>query len=257
MFGTVTPMTIVYSTLFFLYGALLASFFQLVATRLPNHESMTGRSYCPTCHHPLRWIDVVPLIGYLVNRGRCHLCQAKISIAYPLIEIGGGLLFMASYWVKGFTLELVVALVMISVLMIEAICDQQTQTVLDRIWIIGLIPLVIIRIVQADFWPYLLSGTLLFATMALLAIVGKWIFKKEAFGGGDIKLYLFIGFCLTIWPGILSLFVASFFGFVYGVTRKNRSNHQIALVPFLFFGVLVAYFFGDAIIDWYLSLLGM
>jgi len=87
--------------------------------------------------------------------------------------------------------------------------------------------------------------------------LGKLIFKKEALGGGDIKLYLFIGFAITVWKGLVSIFLASLFALIYALLRKKSMNTYIPLVPFIFIGVLIMYFFGDYIIDWYLGLLGV
>jgi prepilin signal peptidase PulO-like enzyme (type II secretory pathway) len=250
-------MTILYSFLLFMLGAILASFDQLVSTRLPIQETLGGRSHCPVCHHDLRLLDVLPILGFIFNRGRCHFCDAKIPRSHILLEIIGGLLFVVAYLVNGFRIELFASLIMITVLLIESICDQMTQTVLDRIWIIGLIPLVILRLIQGTVLIYLSSSVVLFVVMLGFALFGRWIFKQEALGGGDVKLYLFIGFCLPLWLGLLSIFFASFFGFMYGLIHNKHKRVLIALVPFIFLGVLMAYFFGDRIIDWYLNLMGV
>ena len=250
-------MIIFYSIFIFILGALFTSFYQVIADRIPNHESINGRSYCPSCHHQLRMIDILPIFGYLMNLGKCHFCQERIPISHLIMEMIGGLLFLGSYLVLGFTLEFMASIIMISVLLIESMSDQKYKIVLDRIWMIGIIPIIIIRIIQGDFLIYLLSSLVLFSTLYLLALLGRVIYKKEAFGGGDIKLYLLIGFCLTLQQGLLSLFIASLFGFIYGISRKNKMNHEIALVPFLFIGVLVSYFYGNVMIEWYLNLLGV
>jgi leader peptidase (prepilin peptidase) / N-methyltransferase len=250
-------MYIVYSVIMFLFGALLASFYQLIAQRIPNSESISGRSYCPKCHHSLRLIDVLPLFGFLINRGKCHFCQARIPISHLIVEVMGGALFVLSYLFLGFTLELMVALILISVLLIESISDYERTIVIDRIWFIGLVPVIVIRIIQGDFLTYLLSAGVLFGFLYLVSTIGKSIAKKEVLGGGDVKLYLFIGFTLTLIPAFLSLFLASLSGLFYSLIRKNKTDRMIALVPCIFFGVLIAYFFGNAMIEWYLNLLGM
>jgi leader peptidase (prepilin peptidase)/N-methyltransferase len=255
--GTIDTMTILYSVLMFLFGITFASFCHVVAFRVPKGESIGGRSHCPACDHELRFIDVFPLLGYFINRGRCHFCRAKIPFLHVLVELTGGILFTASYLFAGFTLELPVLLVMVCVLLTESITDFGQMVVLDRIWIIGLVPLVVIRLIQGTFFPHLLSSAVLFGTMFLFGLLGKLVFKKEALGGGDIKLYAFLGFCLTIWNGLLSLFFAALAGSVFGLLARYKSGRVMALVPFIFFGVLVAYFFGDIIIAWYLNLLGM
>lgn len=222
-----------------------------------NKETILGRSYCPECHHELRFVDVLPVLGYVINRGKCHFCRKKISLAYPFVEIFGGFLFLVSYLLLGFSWELAVALIMISVLIPEAISDIDSMIVHDIIWLVGIIPVLIIRIIQGDFLTYMFSSLGLFGLMLILALLGRWIFKKEAFGGGDVKLYLFIGFCLTFWQGLLSLFLASLFGLIFALTRRNWRNRLLPLVPFIFLATTVSFFFGQALIDWYLSLLGV
>jgi prepilin signal peptidase PulO-like enzyme (type II secretory pathway) len=202
-------------------------------------------------------MDVLPILGYLMNRGKCHFCQKKIAITHLIVEILGGILYTTAYLLLGFELELMVAIILISVLLIESISDAESMTVIDRIWLIGLVPLIAIRIIQGRFWDHLLSSAILFTFLYLMALLAKWIAKKEAFGGGDIKLYLFIGMGLTLQQNILSLFIASLLGLVYALFRKNKNTAYIALVPFIFMGVMIAYYFGDSIIESYLRWLGM
>jgi len=250
-------MTLVYSVLIFILGALFTSFFQLVAERIPNHESINGRSYCPKCHETLRWVDILPVFGYLINKGKCHFCNMTIPVSHLLLEIFGGALFVFAYLTLGFQLELIVAVIMISVLLAESISDALYMIVIDRIWMIGIVPIIAIRIIQGDFFKYALSSVIMFTILYLFAYLGKKIYHKEAFGGGDVKIYLFIGFCLTYQLGILSLFLASLFGLIYGIIKRKSGSSEIALIPFIFAGVFISYFYGDLLISWYLNLLGV
>ena len=88
-------------------------------------------------------MDVIPILGYILNRGRCPKCHTKISICYPIYEILGGLIFMFTYLYVGFSLEMIIIYVMYSVFFIESISDQKHMIVLDRIWMIGIIPLIV------------------------------------------------------------------------------------------------------------------
>jgi len=250
-------MTIFYSILIFILGALFTSFFQVIAYRLPNHESIKGRSYCPSCHHQLRIVDIFPILGYIINKGRCHFCKETIPVSHILMEIIGGVVFTIAFLLFGFTLEFVVAIIFISVLLIESMSDHKYMIVIDRIWMIGLVPVIIIRIIQGDFLIYLLSSAVLFSILFLFAFLGKIVYKKDAFGGGDIKLYIFIGFCLTYQQGLFSLFLASLFGFIMGIARRNKMDQEIPFIPFIALGSIIAYFFGTAWLDWYMYMLGV
>jgi len=162
-----------------------------------------------------------------------------------------------SYLLVGLNMELIAAFVVITVFMTETISDSRYQIVLDIVWIIGLFLLVALRLYEGNILPYLYSGAILFTSLLIISVLGKLIFKKEALGGGDIKLYLFIGFAITVWKGLVSIFLASLFALIYALLRKKSMNTYIPLVPFIFIGVLIMYFFGDYIIDWYLGLLGV
>jgi len=235
----------------------MASFAHLVGLRLPKHETLMGKSRCPACSHDLRLLDVFPLVGYLVNGGRCHFCKAKIPFSHLLVELLGGGLFLVSFLHFGFTWELPAAGILATVLIIETVSDITYRVVIDRVWIAGAVVLVMLRIVDGTFFMHLLAMAILTAFMLLAAVVGKAAFKKEALGGGDVKLFLFFGWCLTWSEGLLAIFLASLFGFLWGTAiRKNRQK-EIALVPFLATGVLIAYFWGSDLIAWYLHLLGV
>lgn len=250
-------MTILYTSLIFILGSLLTSFYLVLGERLPKNETINGRSHCDTCHHQLRWIDVLPIIGYVVNRGKCHFCQAKIHFHYFLLEIIGGSLFSILFLIYGFSYELAVLLITVSVFIIESVSDRKYMIVIDRIWIIGIIPLIVIRIIQGDFITYLTSSAILFFILFLIAYLSKKIYKKDALGGGDVKLFIFIGFILTVWQGLLALFITSLFGFIYGMIKLRTKHQEFPLVPFIFIGVMISYLYGQDIIDWYLSLLRM
>jgi len=250
-------MIYVYGVIFFLLGTAIASFSQLVGDRIPAKGKLNGRSHCDHCQRPLRTIDVIPILGFLINKGKCHYCGEKINPLYIWIELLGGVLFLASFLLIGLSLELVVAYAAITVFLIEAISDARYQIVIDSVWITGLVVLIAFRLYQGDYLPYIYSSLILFGSLFLISYLGKIAFKKEALGGGDVKLYIFIGFVLTIWKGLLSIFFASLFALIYALVRKRSMNTYIPLVPFIFLGVLAMYFVGDFLIDWYLGLFGV
>lgn len=250
-------MTILYAIIVFLFGSLFTSFYHVLAIRLNNKESLLGKSHCDTCQHDLNLIDVFPIFGYLLNRGKCRYCKASIPIKHLLYELIGGILFTLSYLLYGFGLDFWIMSILLSVLIIESISDIDRMIVIDKIWIIGLVPVIIIRVIEEDILTYLLSSTVLFTVLFLLAIIGKKIFKKEALGGGDIKLYLFIGLFLTLPVGLLSIFLASLFGLIYGIIFINQKEKYIPLIPFISLAVFIGYIYGEQMITWYLNLLGM
>jgi prepilin signal peptidase PulO-like enzyme (type II secretory pathway) len=172
-----------------------------------------------------------------------------------VIEIIGGLLYLISFLLIGeINLDLAIALIMITVLMSESLSDIYDRIVFDRIWIIGLAMIFTIRIILNEFLPYLLSSAILFAIMFAFAWLGKILFKKEAFGGGDIKIYIFIGFVLTYDLGLLSLFLAAVLGLIYALINKIKLKNELPFIPMISIAVYICYFFGQNILDWYLNL---
>ena len=129
--------------------------------------------------------------------------------------------------------------------------------VIDRVWMVGAIVLIAIRIIQGTWLTYLLSSSILFVSLFLIAYLASKIYHKEALGGGDVKLFVFIGWVLTITQGFLSLFIASILGLIYGIIKLKKKSQAFALVPFIALGVVISYFYGDMLIEAYLSLLGM
>ena len=250
-------MTGLFAGLIFLYGMVFTSFFDVVGTRLPKGESLLGRSHCEQCHHQLRLLDVIPILGYLNNHGKCRSCQAKIPYYHPLIELFGGLLFVIAYLIHGFSAPFWIALIMVSVLIIQSIADLRYQVVIDRIWIIGIVPLIILRIIQDTWLIHLISSLSLFAFLFILSLIYQKITKKEALGGGDVKLYLFIGWVLTPVNSFLSLFIGAILGMLFNVIKRNKTDTYLPLVPFISIGVYLSYYVGDWLINGYLSWIRM
>ncbi len=249
-------MHIFYIIMSFMLGATFMSFGMLISSRLPKKQSIMGHSMCDHCHKPIGFLYVIPFLGYFFSLGRCHNCHQKISICYPIIELSAGLYFILAYLILGISYELPVMWILMIVLAIESRVDIKHQIVLDSVWMVGFILLLAIRIFQGQIMPYVISSMVVFGILLLLSYITGKIFKKETLGGGDIKLYLFIGMLLPIWQNLLSIFFASIIALVYIIIRK-KYNDYVAFVPFISVAVLISYLYGQDIINWYLSLIGM
>ena len=164
---------------------------------------------------------------------------------------------LSFYLYQGFSLDSFIILIMYTVFYIESRSDQKHMIVIDRIWMIATIPLIIMRIIQGTWLTYLISSTILFTTLFLIAYISSKLYHREALGGGDVKLYFFIGWLLTLTQGFLSLFIASILGLIYGMIKVKKKSEVFALVPFIALGVIISYFYGDWLIESYLNLLGM
>lgn len=210
-----------YTILFFIIGLILGSFFNVVGLRLPKGESfIKSRSYCPKCKKKLKWYELIPLISYIIQLGKCRGCKKHISVKYPLIELLTGICFAISYIVFGLTLNILIPLTLISALVIVIVSDTEYMVIPDEIILIASILLVLetlfIKGGQACL-SSLFNGVLAFCGMYLIKIVGDAVFKKESLGGGDIKLMFMIGLVFNFQTMIVILFLASFMALPYAI----------------------------------------
>ncbi len=218
------------------------------------------RSFCPNCHQLIRFWQNVPILSYLILKGRCYQCHHSISARYPLIELLTLLLSLFACWHFGFTLQLPFILIALWLLICLFFIDLDEQLLPDCLTL-SLLWLGLIANTQALFVP--LSVAVLSAAGAYLSL---WLFIKLFYlltgkigmGNGDFKLFAAFGaWCgWTVLPLILLL--ASISGAIIGtlylkISNKDR-NTTIAFGPFLCIAGIIALFWGNDIIHWYLQL---
>ena len=232
---------------FFILGTFLGSFFNVVASRLPNGESIVyPRSHCPYCNHYLEPWELIPIFSYLLQKGRCTKCKTKISIFYPISEILAGLLFLICYLVFGLSYDLIIALTLVSMIIIVTLSDYYYMIINDSVLIITTI-LLLIEIYYINgsdiLLSSLISGLISFIIMLLLKLFGDFLFKKESMGGGDIKLMFIFGLIIGWKMSILSIFMAAFIALPYSLfILKKHKEHILPFGPFLCAAVLIIYF---------------
>lgn len=241
----------------FVLGAIMTSFLVLVGHRLPKGHALNGRSQCDYCQTTIPWYGLLPMFGWFLVRGKCIHCNEKISLWYPLSELMGGLIFLFGYLLlRDNMVEYSIAMVFVMLMIIVSVSDLKYQVVPNKVLLIFLPVVFVLRMVfPLTTWYYsLLGGVFGFLFMWLMAFYGKKHFKKEALGGGDIKLYFLIGLFLEVHLVFLSLLFASMLGLIFGklVVRKLE---YLPFVPFIFGGVILAYAFGPSLLEWYLTVL--
>lgn len=242
--------------LFFIYGLVFGSFFNVVGLRVPKGESIVRPpSHCTVCDRNLTVKDLVPVFSYVFLKGKCRGCGTKIHWVYPVMELATGLLFAFAYYQLGFALELVVALLFISLLVIITVSDIAYMLIPDKILLFFLIPLIVLRVFEplSPWWDSIVGAVVGFGVLFLIAIV-----SKGGMGGGDIKLFFVIGLVLGWVPTLLTLFLASIIGTVIGVISLRRTKQgrktPIPFGPSIAIAAIVAYFYGDSLVDWYVNL---
>lgn len=248
-------MDLYYTIVFFVLGTVFGSFFNVVGYRLPKEESIVyPPSHCPKCNHQLGWWELIPVISYILLKGKCHGCHSKISMFYPIFEFTTGLLFALSYLLVGSDLlKLLLTLIFVSTLIIVFISDYQTMIIPDQVIIFALVSMSIIMIftrgIDGALWS-LLNGAIAFLSMWALKLLGDFLFKKESMGGGDIKLMFLFGLFFGWEMAIISIFLAAIIGLpVSAVILYLKKDHVIPFGPFLSMAALVITFL-NINLDW-------
>lgn len=250
-------------------GLLIGSFLNVCIYRIPQGESIVSpSSKCPSCATPIKFYDNIPLISYILLMGKCRYCKAKVSARYPFVEFLNA--FLYAIVLNRFGIEspgvLLVYLLFTSILIVIFFIDLDHQIIPNSITYPG-IPIAVIlgSTILPD--PFFHAGPLgykasLIGFIAgggffyLVATAGRLIFKKDAMGGGDIKMMAMVGGLLG-WKGvILTTFSGSLLGSIIGVTLikfKGREwGSKIAFGPYLAIGALISLLWGEEILRWYL-----
>jgi len=251
----------------FIFGAVVGSFLNVCIYRLPKGESVVfPPSRCPGCGSGIHWYDNVPVISYLLLRGRCRSCRAAISPQYPLVEAINGLLTLFLFMRFGLSFAFAVLFLFCSALVVITFIDLEHQIIPDVISLpgiaIGFVASFFIEdLYQVDKilgWQSSLIGILVGGgSLYLVATLYQLFTGKEGMGGGDIKLLAMMG-AFFGWKAVpFIIFVSSLVGSVIGVTvmliQKKDAKLAIPFGPFLVFGAIMYIFFGRQVIHWYLN----
>ena len=246
-------MEVVLGIFFFLLGAIMGSFFNVIIYRLPKKISIIKpSSHCPGCGEKIQWKDNIPILSYLILNGKCRNCDFYIPINYLVVETISAFLFLFSYLRFGISLELFTFLIFISLLIPISFIDLHTTLIPDSLSISGIVlglalsvfrGLALISIIGAT------AGAILIST---IIVVGKRVYKQDVMGYGDIKLAAMIG-AFVGWAGVLlTVMIGSFLGAVYGLIQIKRGKltmkSQIPFGPYLAIGGIISFIYGKWII---------
>jgi leader peptidase (prepilin peptidase)/N-methyltransferase len=243
-----------------LLGCCLGSFLNVCIYRVPRGLSIVSpRSFCPVCQAPIRAYDNIPLLSYLLLRGKCRSCHGEIFWRYPLVEALTGLITVGLFLKFGFSFPFFSFLAFSAALIVITFIDLDHRIIPDVISLPGVAIGFLLAIlgtsitVKESLIGILVGGGSLF----VVAFVYETLTKREGMGGGDVKLLAMIGAWLG-WKSVLfSLFFASLSGtFIGGATmliRKEGRHYAIPFGPFLALSALVYIFFGPQLINWYLG----
>ena len=252
----------VVDVLFFVLGAIIGSFLNVCIYRIPRDASIVRPgSRCPACAAPILFYDNIPLISYMVLRGRCRKCGRTIPIRYPLVELITAALFVVLYKVLGLSLELPVSLVFASLLIVISFVDLDHLIIPDILSVGGLLLGVVFSFFRSSFaYTDSLGGVLVGAGL-LFAIAKSYelIRKREGMGGGDIKLLGMIGAFCGIKGVIFSLVSGSLLGTLAGLPlmliKGEGMKYALPFGPFLSLGALLYAIAGNNLIRLFFGLI--
>ena len=224
--------------LFFILGSVMGSFFHVVATRMSNDESIiTPSSHCHICDHKLKWYELIPIVSYIIQGGKCRKCGSYLPLSYLVIEIVTGILYAVCYHEYGLSPELIISVIFISILIIVIVSDIEYMIILDEVLVFGSVITIIFYLILygLDVTVYhVLDAALAFVAMYALKLLGDFIFKKESLGGGDIKLMFFFGLVIGLPLSVVTIFVATFIAFPIALfVLFSRRDNMIPFGPFL------------------------
>ena len=246
----------------FVFGACIGSFLNVCIYRIPAALSIVHPgSSCPHCGYAIPFYDNIPILSYLLLRGKCRRCHAKISPRYAMVETLGGLFALACLLRFGPTLPAGIYFIFIAVLLVVTFIDIDHRIIPNRISLPGIPIFFVLSLLLPDVTP-LESALGILAGGGILWVVAKtyfWLKKIDGMGLGDVKLLAMIG-PVVGWRGVLfTIFIASAVGTLVGVIHMVRSRQlslklAIPFGPFLSIGAILYLFFGTELIYWYFSL---
>ena len=247
------------SIFIFLLGAIIGSFLNVCIYRIPREESILyPPSHCPNCGTPLHWYDLIPILSYILQIGKCRYCREPISLQYPIIECLNGLLYLAVYSKFGLDINFIFYAIIFSILLIISSIDLHFQIIPDFLNILILILAIIYKTLQ--FTLYGISSNLFNSILALIISGGIFliivILSKGGMGGGDVKLIGVLGFILGIKMVLLTIFLSFILGAIISIFLllfkiKGRKD-PIPFGPFICLAFMITVFWGNEIINWYI-----
>ena len=240
-------------------GLAVGSFLNVCIYRLPRHESLIWPgSHCTACGRGLSWFENVPLLSYLVLRGRCRSCGAPISSVYPLVELVTPALFVMQYWQLGWQPLLLVRLVFSCAMVVLFVVDLQHRILPNAITVSGVGVGLALSIFMEPGWRDAVIGVVVGGGVLFgVAEVYYRLRGEEGLGMGDVKMLAMIGAFLGWRLMFVALFLGSILGSIVGSGMLGLgladSKYALPLGTFLAIGAVAASLSGEPLIGWYLS----
>lgn len=240
---------------FYIFGTLIGSFLNVCIYRIPRGEDIVvTRSHCMSCGYQLKWYDLIPLLSFVVLRGKCRKCNTQLSIQYPIIELINGVFYVLIYLTVGHSIRTILFCFLASALIVLTLIDWRTFEIPPGISIfIGILGIIQI-IIDHEHWVDYIAG---FFSVSVFLLVLFMLTRGQAMGFGDVKLMAATGLLLGWKLNILAFVIGCIVGSVIHLLRMKLQgeSHQLAFGPYLAFGVLFSALWGNQLIEWYIKFL--
>ncbi|CAN5678413.1 A24 family peptidase [soil metagenome] len=247
-------------------GAAIGSFLNVCIYRWPAEQSVISPpSRCPSCGHALAWRDNIPVIGWLLLRGRCRYCGVAVSAQYPIIELATSLIWIAAVVRFGPSVEALHSALFLTILLGIAMTDAREMVIPDQFTLVGAAMGIALAAVPGGLplTVALLGAAVGYGLLWVVKLTAEKALGKPALGVGDIHMMLFVGAFIGVPGMLLTLMLGSIFGLLLGVPftwlrgRLTVMNTYLPLGTFLALGAAVAHVWGDTIIAMYLAWIGV
>ena len=256
-------------TIVFVFGLLIGSFLNVCVYRIPRGESMVKPpSHCCECTTKLKAYDMVPVISYVILRGKCRFCGSKIPISYPLVEVLTALAFATLFGKYGLTVDFFSLACLISILVVVFFVDLKHRIIPDELVVFGLGLGVLIAVYNVfyqvkiygdgNWWNPLLGIAVGSGTLFVIALIGFIVYKTDdAMGMGDVKIFapigMFLGWRITGVALFISVLLGGIAGLILIAFRLKKKRDAIPFGPFIVSGTFIAAVWGWDILNWYLN----
>ena len=243
--------------LILLLGLCVGSFCNVLIYRIPlGEEFVKTSSHCMTCGHPLAWYELIPVVSWLVQKGKCRACGVRLSPQYPIVEAVNGIMWLlTAVLFRGDWLTVALYCSLFSLLLVLSVIDWRTYIIPNginlAIFLLGVVRLI------SDFgnWPTYLIGMV---SVSLVFLLLHMLTGGNGLGMGDVKLVAAAGLLLGWQNMILSVLVGSVSGaIIHSIRMKHGAGHKLAFGPYLAAGIWLSALVGQPLIDAYLGLFGL
>lgn len=248
------PLDVLFLVYAGLLGAAIGSFINVLVARLPVGQSpVRPRSSCPACGASIAWYDNVPVLSWLLLRGRCRRCRTGIAVEYPLVEAATAGIWVGVAWLYGPSWLGLQGAILLSLVLAIALIDSRHYLIPDALSLGGLVAGLALAPLPGP--PSLLASVLGaaagFAVLFVVGLAGEWMFKKPAMGGGDMKMMAMVGSFLGPSGAMLTIFLGALVGTIVFAPVALRTDREVPFGVFLAVGAATTLLLGDALTGWY------